>query len=149
MNKYFSIFLVILLGCNEKGIPTSYPDSCKLENTDKTLEIQGYLSDGGSLYCSSTSGRYECGFEFRNSPGDAEKYSADIAVGTSRNAVEELKSGYAPSDIKIYDDTKALISLSDKVKITGKIRAFKDETSPEPEKVHCYIKVYKIEKVTP
>jgi hypothetical protein len=53
------------------------------------------------------------------------------------------------SDIKIYDDTKAIISLSEKVKITGKLHAYKDETSSEPDKVYCYIKVTKIVKGTP
>ena len=149
MNKYIVLVLLILLGCNEKGIPVSYQDSCNLENNDKVLEVQGYLSDGGSLYCSSTSGRYECGFEFKNSLEDKENYSANIAVGTGSNEVEELKSGYTSADIKVHDDTNAIVSLSEKVKITGKIHAYKDDTSPEPDKVHCYIKVTKIVKGTP
>ncbi len=149
MKKIFILTLMILINCNEKGIPTAFSESCRLENTDKTLEVEGYLSDGRSIYCSSTSGRYECGFEFRNSPGDLDNYSANIAVGNSSNTVEELKSGYTSSDIKILDDTSEIISLSQKIKLTGKMTAFKDETSENPEKVYCYIKVTKIQRVIP
>jgi hypothetical protein len=123
----------------EKGIPVEHSQACNLENNDKVLEVSGYLADEGSVYCSSTSGRFECGFQLINDLQSKKGFSVNIKVGSSSNSVENLESGYSRKDIKIHDDNGNLISLDKKVTVTGKIRTVND-----PDIV-CYLKVNRIE----
>lgn len=139
--KKFLLLIISLsaIGCDAKGKPTNYKDACNLENNDINIEVGGYINDGGSIYCSSTSGRYECGFDFLSDLNSQKGFSVSIKEGSSSNSVEKLESGYKKEDIKIHDDNGKIISLANKVTLTGKIRTVK-----EPDEV-CYMKVYKIE----
>ncbi len=141
MKNIISILLILfsISACSPKGIPTDHSKACDLENNDQVIEVSGYLSDDGSLYCSNTSGRYECGFKLFDDLQSKKGFSADIQVGSSSNSVEKLESGYSAKDIKIHDDNGNIISLDKKVTVTGKIRTVK-----EPDVV-CYLKVRKIE----
>ncbi|HMV45735.1 MAG TPA: hypothetical protein PK079_18020 [Leptospiraceae bacterium] len=134
-----TIFFFLTVGCGVKGKPVEYKDACNLENNDTYIEVSGYLNYGGSVYCSSTSGRMDCGFDFLENTNSQKGFSVNIEQGSSSNSVEKFESGYKKEDIKIRDDKGKIISLSDKVTVTGKIRTVK-----EPDVV-CYIKVYKIE----
>ena len=138
--KIFIFSFLFIFSCSpEKGIPVEYSQTCNLENNDKVLEVSGYLKDEGSVYCSNTSGRYECGFNLIGEDKNAKGFTVNIQVGSSSNSVEKLESGYSQKDIKIHDDRGDIVNLEQKVTITGKITTVKD-----PDEV-CYLKVNRIE----
>lgn len=124
----------------KQGEPVDIANACKPESDQKYYEIAGYLSASGSVFCSNIgSSRVECGLDFTDAPGGSKKFSADIAQGSGANSIEKLESGYKDSDIKIRDNGGQLISLSDKVKITGKM-------STTPDGSVCFMQVDRIEK---
>jgi hypothetical protein len=75
---------------------------------------------------------------------DEKDINADIPVGTSTNTAEELKSNYKPEDVKIRDDNGKLINLTQKVKVIGRLRSFRDKTDPSGGA--CYTTVKNIER---
>jgi hypothetical protein len=57
------IFLlgVLCVACAAKqGEPMAFPTTCHVEDDGKYVAITGYLTDGGSVYCSDTGGRMDC-----------------------------------------------------------------------------------------
>jgi hypothetical protein len=136
------IFLVgiLLAACaGKQAEQIAFPTVCKAEDDHKYYAITGYLTDDGSVFCSSTSGRLECGFTLTETQGGGAKLSSYIAQGSGSNSVEKFESGYKKSDIKIHDASGALINLGDKVKLTGDYNAV-------PDGSHCFLEVDKIEK---
>lgn len=131
-------------GCNTTGIPVEHAKACDAENDGKTLEVSGFLSDKGSLFCSNTGGGpVRCGFKLLANPSDEKGFSADIETGSGANTVEKPTSGYKKEDLKVRDNNGNLINLAEKVKVTGKIHTTKD---PVSNNTVCYMTVYKIEK---
>ena len=66
-------------------------------------------------------------------------FGADIEEGNGADEIEKLASGYKREDIKIHDDKRALVSFSDKVKLTGQM-------SIVPDGSVCFMTVDKIER---
>lgn len=130
-------------GCDTKGEPMAFDKVCGLGNDGKTVETKGVLSDKGSVFCSNTSGRMECGFRFSAESG-GEGFNADIAIGSGANSMDELSRGYKAEDIVIRGDDGNRIELGKPLTITGKISAY--QSSEAPNGIGCFIKVYKIEK---
>ena len=84
----------------EPGIPMEFSKACALENEKKVVEMNGFLSAAGSVFCSNRGGRMECGFKFTESPGAAKSISAYIEQGSGANTVDKLKSGYKREDVR-------------------------------------------------
>ena len=127
-----------------EGEPVDYAKACDAEMDNKTIEVKGYLDDGGGLFCSNTSGRMECGFKFKKSLDQEDRgFSADIATGGGANAMDQVKSGYKKSDIVVRDNEGTKIDLSKEVTITGEQNSSRDPVSKD---LVCYMKVYKIEQ---
>ena len=135
-------FALLAMACAEPaGVPVEYSKACAAENDKKQIEVSGFLSDRGGVFCSNIGGgSVRCGFGLTETP-NAEKItlSADIERGTSANQVEELARGYKLADIKIRANDGNLISFNEKVKITGKLNFV-------PGSDRCYITVSKVEK---
>lgn len=135
-------FGLLAIACTTPaGVPIEYSKACAVENDKKQLEVNGFLSDRGGVFCSNIGGgSVRCGFGLTETP-NAEKISisADIERGTSANKVEELARGYKLEDIKIHASDGNLIKFSEKVKITGELNFV-------PGSERCYITVSKIEK---
>jgi hypothetical protein len=128
-----------LMACDQPATPMEFGSVCTPENDGKAAAVTGYFFDDGHMFCSNTSGRMECSIKFAAKPGDEKGFSAEIEQGTWANDVEKVESSYKTSDIKIHDNSGAILSLSDKVKITGKI-------STTPDNSVCFLTVKKIEK---
>ena len=148
MKKYLILAVGFLClaaaGCNTTGTPVEHAKACDAENDGKTLEVSGFLSDKGSLFCSNTGGGpVRCGFKLLAAPTDDKGFSADIETGSGANTVEKPASGYKKEDLKVRDNSGSVINLAEKVKVTGKIRTTKD---PASNSVVCYMTVSKIEK---
>lgn len=136
------VFTAILFsaGCNSKGEPVELAKACAPDFDKKYVEVAGFLDDKGGVFCSNIGGGdVKCGFKLLEAPGGEKVMSADIVQGTWANNVEKLERGYKKEDIKIHDNSGSVISMSDKVKLTGTMMVTPDQTV-------CLIKVDKIEK---
>src|SRR5690349_18110283 len=125
MKKAVLLFtaLVFISACTKKeAVPVDIGNICAADNEKKYVSTSGYLDDRGSIFCSNIGGgRLDCGLDVVASPGGSKVFSADIEQGSSADEIEKLESGYKKGDIKIHDDKGAVISLSDKVKLTGQM----------------------------
>lgn len=136
-------FVLMTIHCGN-GVPVEYANACNPDNNKKYIEVSGILDEKGGIYCSSTSGTFECGFKLFEKPGDAKYISSDITVGRWSNNVEKPESGYKREDLKIWNNNGELVKLGEKVKLTGEITAVADKTAQDG--VVCYLKVSKIEQ---
>lgn len=136
---------VFVSACNVVGEPVEYANACDVGNNDKYIQVSGILEEkGGSIFCSNTSGRMECGYSLLAKAGDKEGISVDLEVGGGANTADKPASGFKREDLKIRDNASQPVKLGDNVKITGKVTSVKDKTDPKGGV--CYIKVYKIER---
>ncbi|MGD9630910.1 MAG: hypothetical protein AB7V18_16855 [Pyrinomonadaceae bacterium] len=71
-------------GCSVTGEPVEFSKACSLENDGKTFEVSGVLAQRGSVFCSNTGGRMECGFDLLESAGSPNKLRVDIEQGSGR-----------------------------------------------------------------
>ena len=136
--------VLVIAGCETKGVPVAYDQACTLGNDKKTIETKGFLDDDGSVFCSNTSGRMECGFAFKKSADGKKGFSADIAIGSGANSMDKLNRGYKKEDIVIRNNDGNVVDLGKEVTITGDLSAYQSESAPNG--VGCFVKVYKIEQ---
>lgn len=142
---FVAMLCVIAGGCGgEPGVPTEFSSACNPENEKKTLEVSGVLQARTGIYCSNTSGRMECGFDFFDAVGGGKKFSAEIEQGSGANTVDKIDKGFKKEDIKIRDNDGNQIALgTDGVKLTGKMSIVAPfQSSPGV----CFMTVEKIEK---
>jgi hypothetical protein len=136
---------VLFAGCNKPAAPLEYTSACDAANDGKDFAVTGYLNDQGSTFCSNIGGGpVTCGFPFLQKLGDAKGFTAYIAEGSSADEVENLANGYKKEDIKIHDHTGKIISLNDKVTLSGKMSVQKDP-SPQHNDT-CFVTVRRIDK---
>lgn len=131
---------VLSTGCSVQGEPIDFSKVCSVENDAKTIEVKGVLTERGSLFCSNTGGRMECGFDLLESAGSANKLRVDIEQGSGSNTVDKVERGYRKEDIKIRDNTGNEVKLdTDLIKATGKV-------SVAPDGSVCFMQLRKIER---
>ena len=147
MKRFFAVMVLAIsaIACGEtKGIPTEFANACNPDNEKKVLEVSGILQQRGSVFCSNTGGRMECGFDLLEAPGSDKKFSADIEQGSGANTVDKLERGYKKEDVKIRDNAGNPVVLgSDKVKVTGKMSVVAPVGNAQGV---CFMQVEKIEK---
>ncbi|MFT3743622.1 MAG: hypothetical protein QM785_04930 [Pyrinomonadaceae bacterium] len=137
--------MVFVSACNVVGEPVEYSKACDLANNGKTIEVSGILEEkGGSIFCSNTSGRMECGYSLLAKAGEKQGISVDLEVGGGANTADKPASGFKREDLRIRDNAGQPVKLGDNVKLTGKVTSVKDTTDPSGGV--CYVKVYKIER---
>src|SRR5438477_9450850 len=109
----FTIMVLCLLAmaaCASKtGEPMAFPTTCNEADDGKYVAITGYLTDGGSLYCSNIGGRMDCNFDLTEKPGGGAKIIASIAQGSGRSSVEDFGDSYKASDLKIHDNSGGMV----------------------------------------
>ena len=131
---------MLFSACTAKQAETiDFANACKLENEKKYVQVSGYLTDGGSIYCSNTGGRMECGFDLTETPDAKKGVRVDISQGSGSNSVEKFESSYKKEDIKIHDNSGGPVKLGEKVKVTGTMNVI-------PDGSFCFVTVDKIEK---
>lgn len=133
------ISMSFLVGCSKDATPVELSKVCAADNEKKYISTSGFLDDKGGVFCSSIGGRMDCGFAVLPAPGGDKVFSADIEQGSGASEVEKLDRGYKKEDIKIHDNTGAILKPSDKVALTGQM-------SITPDGSVCFMKVDKIEK---
>jgi hypothetical protein len=132
-------------GCmaDVKGVPVDHASACSTENDKKVVEVTGYLEPRAFMYCSNRGGRMECGFDLKDTPESDKIVRVDLEEGTSANMVEKLEKGFKKEDVKIHDNTGAVIRLSNKVRATGKISIVPPAGNSEGV---CFMQVTRIER---
>jgi len=141
---FIAMLALASVGCNTKGEPADFMNACDTSKDGKTLEVTGFLEPRSTILCSNTGGRMECPFEFSESIGSDKKMTADIALGSGSNAVDEIPKGFKKEDLKVRDNSGSQIALgSDKLRLTGKMLVA--PAAPGGSGV-CLMQVYKIER---
>ncbi|HUF03474.1 MAG TPA: hypothetical protein VMM38_04790 [Aridibacter sp.] len=135
---------IACVGCDTKGEPVAYDKACSLGNDGRTIETKGFLDDAGGVFCSDTSGRMECGMKLKAKADDKTGFTADIALGSGANTMDELPRGYQKTDIVIRHNEGGVVDLGKEVTVTGKLSAY--QSTEAPGGVGCFVKVYKIEQ---
>lgn len=146
MKRLFAtLSLAILAGCGDTtGVPTAFSDACNPDNEKKHIEVSGVLQQRGSVFCSNTGGRMECGFDLLEAAGSDKKLRVDIEQGSGANTVDALERGYKKEDVKIRDNAGNQIGLgTDKVKLTGKMSVVAPKGDAQGV---CFMQVSKIER---
>src|SRR5205809_7087156 len=116
------LFGILLVACAAKqGEPMAFPTTCNEADDGKYVAITGYLTDGGSLYCSNTGGRMECNFDLTEKPGGGAKIGASIAQGSGRSSGEEFGDSSQASELKLHDSSGGSVKAGDRVPLTGKL----------------------------
>lgn len=143
---FVCVIAIAAMGCATKtGTPVEYSKACEAENEKKYIEVSGFLSDKGSVFCSNTGGGpVRCGFKLLENPTAEKGFSADIVQGGGANEVEKLERGYKREDIKVRDDQGAIIGPDQKVKLVGRMNVVKNPGNPEHDV--CFLTVTKIDK---
>jgi hypothetical protein len=146
MKRLFGVLvLVTLTGCGgTTGVPTEFANACNPDNEKKYIEVGGVLAERGSVFCSSTGGRMECGFDLLEAPGSDKKLRVDVEQGSGANTVDKLERGYKKEDVKIRDNAGSPVALgADKVKLTGKMNVVAPVGNAEGI---CFMQVTKVER---
>jgi hypothetical protein len=134
------ICLMLLTACaGKQAEQIAFPTTCHDADDGKYVAITGYLTDGGSVYCSDTGGRMDCNFTLTEQPDGCAKILASIAQGTGKSSVEDFGSSYKKTDLKIHDNSGGMVKIGDKVTLTGKFSVIPGGSS-------CFITVDKIDK---
>jgi len=130
-----------LAGCNTKGIPVEYAHICDPANDKKTIAVDGYLKNVGSVMCSSskTVPHMTCPVRFVDAPGASGPLTANIDLGKGPNEIDKESLG-------IRDDKGQLIGDQDKVTLTGKVSVFVPPPRDKAAAACYFIVVKKIEK---
>ena len=146
MKTVIPIILIaaITFGCTKEEAPVEAHllEACAPANGGKVVTTSGYLGDKGGtgIMCSNPGAvPMTCGYSVLIGPDGEKVFSAFIEQGFSRNQAEKLAAGYKEEDIKIRDDKGSLISLSDKVKLTGRVTVL-------AERRGCFMAVDRIER---
>jgi hypothetical protein len=135
-----TVCLILFAACAAKqGEQMAFPTTCHDADDGKYVAITGYLTDGGSLYCSNTGGRMDCNFTLTEKPDGGAKILASIEQGSGASSVEDFGDSYKKSDLKIHDNSGGMVKVGDKVTLTGKFSVIPGGSS-------CFITVDKIEK---
>ena len=136
----FLIGLLLMACANKPAQEIAFPTTCKAEDDHKYYAITGYLTDGGSVFCSNIGGgRMDCSLDLTEKPDGGAKIGAEIEQGSGANEIEEFGSSYKKEDLKIHDNSGGLVKIGDKVKLTGDYNAV-------PDGSRCFLEVDKIEK---
>lgn len=149
MKGFLTILIVAIvsfaIACGEtKGVPTEFANACNPDNEKKYIEVSGILDQRGSVFCSNTGGRMECGFDLLEAPASDKKLRVDIEQGSGADTVDKLERGYKKEDVKIRDNAGNPIAVgSDKVKLTGKMSVVAPFGNAQGV---CFMQVEKIEK---
>jgi hypothetical protein len=136
------VFAALSIGCageQASGEPVEFSKACDAQNNGKLIQVSGYLSEKGSMWCRGNSSETKCGLKLLQAPGSESALNVDLIQGSSANNIEKLERNYKPEDVKIHANDGSVIDLAAKVKVSGTMLI-------SPENQVCNMSVTKIEK---
>jgi len=142
MKRTLFVILIsaFLSACAKNAVSVDIANVCAADNEKKYVSTSGFLDDRGSIFCSNIGGGpVRCMMDVAAKAGDKKVLAADIEQGSSSSEIEKLESSYKRDDIKVHDNSGAVIKLTDKVTLTGQM-------SIAPDGSVCFMTVDKIEK---
>jgi hypothetical protein len=155
--------IMLISGCNSTPVSVEFSKVCELQNDGKYLETTGYLDNIGDLYCSGKQGgNMTCGMEFKKDENffidinksisselnPTEVFRVNVLLGDSANSLKKKEyAHFKKEDMEFIGNDNSIITIKNKVKITGKARVNNDPTLKAPANpLSCSINVDKIEK---
>jgi hypothetical protein len=156
-------FVFLSFGCNKTPISVEFSKVCELQNDGNYLETTGYLDNIGDLNCSGKQGgNMTCGLMFKKDQNfdidinkfnryelnPSEVFRTNVLLGDSANSLKKKEyTNFKKGDMEFIGNDNSIITIKDKVKITGKARVWNDPTIKDAAKsLSCSIDVEKIEK---
>jgi hypothetical protein len=155
-------FAFLSFGCNKTPVSVEFSKVCELQNDGRYLETTGYLDNVGDLNCSGKQGgNMTCSLMFKkaenfeidinkvikNEENPAEVFRAYVLLGDSANGLKKKEyKNFKKEDMEFVANDNSIITVKDKVKITGKARVMSDTNIDKNPYINCSINVDKIEK---
>lgn len=133
----------VLVSCT-KPVPVVFNNACQKEYDKVYVSVEGYLTTGTSVLCSSQDGTRSCGLELVESPDGTNKISVYLEEGTGTSQMEPLPKNYSKEDLKIRDSDGRALGARDRVRVIG-IAKSTNEVVGSSYTV-CYINVEEIER---
>lgn len=167
MKNYFILLIAGLslasFGCSSPPVPVEFSKVCELANNGNYVETTGYLDNSGDLNCSDKQGGdMKCSLKFKKDENvvidmeklikydtnQAELFTAYVFLRDSANSLKKKEyKRFKKEDMEFIGNDNSIITIKDKVKITGKARVQNDPTIKAPgNPLSCSIDVDKIEK---
>jgi hypothetical protein len=166
MKNYLFLFVAGLaflsFGCNQTPVPVEFSKVCELQNDGSYLETTGYLDNIGDLNCSGKQGgNMKCSLVFkkdenvdidinksiRNELSPTEVFTIYVLLGDSANSLKKKESAlFKKKEMEFIGNDNSIITLKDKVKITGLLRSMKSTDIKGNPYVNCSLNISKIEK---
>jgi len=131
------------VGC-AKPVPVTFDNLCKKENNNLSISIEGYLTTGTSVLCSSRDGKRTCGLELLDTPDGTNKVNAYVEEGTGKSQMEPLPKSYSKDDLRLHDNEGKVFGPQDRVRVIGIAKS--DGDGANASYVICYVNVVKIER---
>lgn len=140
------IFTLVLFGLNScaKPVPVQVNSACQREHNNLYVSIEGYLSTGASVLCSSADGTRACGLELSDTPGGTARINVYVEEGTGKSQMEPLPKLYSKESLKVRADNGHVLGSKDRVRIIG-IAKNGTEVANSSATI-CYVDVEKIEQ---
>jgi hypothetical protein len=142
--------LIVLLLCSiglvscTKPVPIAFTNACQKENDNLYISVEGYLSTGTSLLCSSRDGTRACGLELLDSLDGKNKISVYLEEGTGNSQMEALPKNYSNENLKVHDINGQVLGAKDRLRVIG--IAKNGNVGADSTFSVCYINVEKIER---
>lgn len=147
-NTNYALFVLMLcsfelISCT-KPVPVAFDNACQKEYDNIYVSIEGFLSTGTSVLCSSRDGTRTCGLNLVDSPDGTNKISVYLEEGTGKSQMEPLPKNYGKENLKIRDSDGQVLGARDRVRVTGIAKNTNDVVGSSY--VVCYINVQEIER---
>lgn len=145
-NAAFLVLLLCLFGIVScaKPVPVAFSNACQKENDNIYVSVEGYLSTGTSLFCSSQDGTRTCGLELLDSPDGTNKISVYVEEGIGNSQMEALPKNYSKENLKVRDINGQVVGAKDRIRVVGIARNGND--GADSSFSVCYINVEEIER---
>ncbi len=154
--------IILISGCNSTPIPVEFSKACELQNDGKYLEVKGYLDNIGDLNCSGKQGGdMRCPLNFKkdedtyidinkkikNEEDPSATFLISVLLGDSANSLKKKEyAHFKKEDMEFIGADNSIITLKNKVKITGKARVMNSTNIDKKPYISCLMYVDKIEK---
>lgn len=143
----FALAFLSLTACsNLKPTSVSFDDMCTLENHNKLVEVDGYLSIGPALMVKTVENKeITADLNFSQQQQGENYILATVKMGKGKNTMDEIKNNYTEESLKIRTNDGQTIGYQDPVTVTGILNVY-DEGDSNP--VTCFMEVRQINKAS-
>jgi hypothetical protein len=140
-------FALLSFGCNKTPISVEFSKFCELQNDGNYIETTGYFDNVSDLNCSGKQGgNMTCNLMFKKDVNAEIDINKLIKNEENPTEVFSTYKNFKKEDMEFIGNDNSIITLKDKVKITGKTRVMSSTNIDKKPYINCSITVDKIEK---